>query len=86
MENILKSYDFLAHAIIEQAALDYLELKRQIDQYPRTVWLKRDLKRIQDFFTSDWFTILSDMDGEALIKQLDKTFEKWKLEELKKVE
>lgn len=84
MGDILKSYDKLANAIIEQAVVDYLDLKRQIYDYPRLVYLKRELKRIKDFFRSDWFSVLSDMDGEAVIEQLDKTFEKWKLEESKK--
>ena len=54
-------YENLANAIILQAVKDYRRTRHPAD---RAV--------IERFFRSEWFSILSKLDGEALIAQLKK--------------
>lgn len=54
-------YENLANAIILQAVKDYRCTRNAAD---RAV--------IENFFRSDWFAMLSKLDGEALIDQLRK--------------
>ena len=53
-------YSALANAIIIQAAKDY---RRTYSPYVRN-----EIKR---FFRSEWFTVLSEVDGEIIIKKLE---------------
>ena len=58
MRNTDENYEKLAVAIIKQAVIDY----RKGDE---------DTKRsIEQFFRSDWFYALTEVDGELLIKRL----------------
>lgn len=54
-------YKLLANAIIIQAVKDYRNAK-----HPAT---RKELER---FFRSEWFSILSNLNGEVLLKQLQK--------------
>lgn len=70
----MDGYQRLANAIIEQAAKDYRN-----DSYilrtkaPKSKVYKKavsDLKRIEQFFRSDWFKELTNIDGEWLLGKL----------------
>lgn len=54
-------YENLANAIILQAVKDYRRTRNPAD---RAV--------LEKFFRSEWFSILSKLDGEVLIAQLRK--------------
>lgn len=56
-----KNYEDLANAIIIQAVKDYRKTK--------SPQVRNELKR---FFKSEWFSILTNLDGDILIKKLER--------------
>ena len=54
-------YENLANAIIVQAVKDYRQTRNPADR-----------ATLERFFRSEWFSILTKLDGEALIEQLRK--------------
>lgn len=61
----LDGYYRLANAIILQAVNEYREDLRQNDNAAK--WRKISLRR---FFRSDWFKLLTNIDGERLMERL----------------
>ena len=60
-------FERLAQAIILQAAKDY---RGGLKRYKRTGRENDDVRRGERFFKSDWFKMLSGVDGEYIIKKL----------------
>jgi hypothetical protein len=58
-------YEKLAHAIIVRAANDY----RRLWNFKRTDYAKHELIK---FFRSEWFSILTKLNPEWLIEELEK--------------
>lgn len=54
------AYSALANAIILKAVSDY-----------RNSGSKQTQNEIKRFFRSEWFAVLTNLDGETLIKKLD---------------
>ena len=72
-------YTELAAAVVKQACKDYRaavhRLLREHD-HEAALRMKADVEK---FFRSEWFTMLSDLDGEALMKRIyDMEFHVWK--------
>ena len=59
MKNTDENYERLAEAIILQAVTDY---RKSDDEEVK--------KSIERFFRSEWFYVLTELDGEMLIKRL----------------
>lgn len=89
---MFENYVELGHAIVQQAAEDYLELKESIDElssqgclnYSEQAerrHLRYKLRKIRDFFESDWYKELCNVDGKKMIEMLDEEFEKRRLAE-----
>ena len=66
----LDSLTALANAIIVQAAKDYRRALRKQKKDPGNVSAKIPIEEAEQFFRSDWYRILTTVDGETLIKQL----------------
>ena len=64
-------YEKLAVAIIEQAAKDYIKAYRALLRHP-TRENKRETERIEQFFRSQWFSCLSELDGDYFINRIQK--------------
>ena len=62
----------LANAIVIQAVVDYRKLRRKqrsgIALKPEE---QSDYNKIRRFFCGEWFVMLTDIDGPALLKRLD---------------
>lgn len=56
-----ENYELLANAIVVQAAKDYMRAKSQIVR-----------NEVKNFFLSDWFLILTNMDGRRILKKIRK--------------
>lgn len=56
-----KNYEDLANAIIIQAVKDYRRTK--------SPQVRSEIKR---FFKSEWFSMLTNVDGDMLIKKLER--------------
>ena len=66
----MNGYEELANAIILQAVKDYREALRLLGMNPNDKSAKRDQRNIERFFRSEWFSILTDLNGELLMKKL----------------
>ena len=63
---IERGYEALANAVIVQAVQDYkLALKKNSDI---------DIKRLERFLRSEWFQVLTDLDGTYLIRKIKEVF------------
>jgi hypothetical protein len=63
-------YEKLANAIILQAVKDYRAAKRKLKRNPRNHLAQSEVDSIERFFRSDWYSCLTEVDGEILIKKL----------------
>lgn len=64
------NYENLANAIILQAAKDYRMVLKSLKANPRSRTAKADKDEIERFFRSGWFSVLTSVDGEMLIRSL----------------
>ena len=65
-------YEKLADAIVVQAAKDYMTNLRKKQRNPGSASSEHDIKESQRFFRSDWYQILTSVDGEYLMGRLRK--------------
>lgn len=70
-----ENYQMLANAIIIQAVDDYRCALRVLRDFPDMSQAVARCKEVEDFFLSDWFSILTEVDGKMLIKRLRKESE-----------
>ena len=59
-----------------QAARDYLFILRLLKYHSDDSEAQRKAQKYEDFFFSDWYATLTDVDPEYLISRLKKTIEK----------
>lgn len=64
-------YEDLANAIILQAVKDYRALK-SLKANSRNRTAQADKAEIERFFRSQWYSALTDVNGEMLIRSLQK--------------
>ena len=64
----ITNYENLANAIILQAAKDYRMALKCLKANPKNRTALAD--EIERFFRSQWFTVLTSVDGEMLIRSL----------------
>lgn len=65
-----KAYQRLANAIIMQAAVDYQAALKMLDKNPKDHMAKREIAEIERFFRSNLYRIMTNVDGEYLMKKL----------------
>ena len=63
-------YERLAHAIVLQAVSDYRVALKKIKAHPKNREAISEALEIEKFFRSGWYSILTDVDGEYLIRRL----------------
>jgi len=61
----INPYNRLANAIIIQAAKDYRKALLKDD--------KAEIYGLEHFFTSEWFAMLTDLDGDALYTEIKRS-------------
>jgi len=67
---MIKQYENLANAIIELAAKDYIKaLKKHKNHQYKKEYLY-EMRSIENFFRSQWYQSLTNVDGNMLIKKL----------------
>ena len=66
----LDPYQELANAIVVMAAKDYRHALRIQRRNPDSQAARIKIDEIERFFRSDWYRLLTDVDGEILIKKL----------------
>ena len=63
-------YERLANAIVLQAVSDYRVVLKKIKAHPKNREAISEALEIEKFFRSSWYSILTDVDGEYLIRRL----------------
>lgn len=69
-----KGYENLANAIVIQAVDDYRRLlrgKHCVEQRGGDV----TIEKLEEFFLSEWFFILTNVDGETILNRLKREYE-----------
>lgn len=66
----MNGYEELANAIILQAVKDYRDALERLRYTPDDKSAQHDKRSIERFFRSEWFSILTDLNGELLMKKL----------------
>ena len=66
----ITNYENLANAIILQAVRDYRMALKSLKANPRNRTAMVDKEEIERFFRSGWFSVLTSVDGEMLIRSL----------------
>ena len=66
----MNGYIELANAIIAQAAKDYRAALNQLSLNPNDKVAQRERNSIERFFRSDFFSILTNLNGEVLLAKL----------------
>ena len=66
----ITNYENLANAIILQAVKDYRMALKSLKANPRNRTAMADKDEIERFFRSDWFSVLTSVGGEMLIRSL----------------
>ena len=67
-----KNYQELANAIIIYAADDFRSAYRRYLVMPKDAKTKAEIRKLKRFFLSDYFKILTKLDGENLMESLMK--------------
>ena len=65
-------YENLANAIILQAVKDYRMALKSLKANSRNRTAQADKAEIEQFFRSQWYSALTDVNGEMLIRSLQK--------------
>ena len=68
----MTGYQTLANAIIEQAAKDYRKDIKTLKRHPNSKAAMEDAMKIERFFHSSWFGMLTQIDPDHLINRLRK--------------
>ena len=63
-------YERLANAIILQAVKDYLDSSKRLKKYPNKDTDLFTIQEVEQFFRSDWYSTLTTIDPEILIRKL----------------
>lgn len=75
MNNHLDPYDSLANGIILQAVKDYRDANKKLSRGRKNQAAQQMKDECLRFFHSRWFTALTDVDPEFLVKKLDEEVE-----------
>ena len=67
VEDYVDCYQNLANAIVLQAVRDYEAVLRRLMRNPRNQDAQREKKRLERFFFSQWYGVLTDLDPPRLI-------------------
>ena len=68
-------YKELANAIILQAVEDYRKWAKEYSDSRDDRKLRKNLVELKEFFRSEWFSILTNLDGEQLLARLKSELE-----------
>ena len=66
----MNEYEALANAIIEQAAKDYRAAWERLVEEPSNQKARRALQGIEGFFASEWYRVLTTVDGDKILHML----------------
>ena len=71
----ISPYEALGNAVVLQAVKDYSRAYKRLLRHPNDHLAKRDVAEIEKFFTSAYFNIFTDLEGEMLMHRLQDEME-----------
>ena len=71
----MNPYENLANAVVLQAVKDYRDAVRKLSHGKRNVMAEQRKTECEVFFKSQYFNVFTDLDGNALLSQLEKEVE-----------
>ena len=69
-ETKMDPWQSLANAIVISAAKDYRTALRRLRRNPKNKTALSEIAELERFFRSDWYAMLTNVPGEALIRKL----------------
>ena len=63
-------YENLAQAVILQTVKDYRTARKKLKYHPKNKDAKLMIEDCERFFRSDWFGVLTSVDGQMLLRKL----------------
>lgn len=66
----MNEYKALANAIIEQAAKDFRAARKKLAKDLHNQSAQKAVQDVEGFFLSDWFRVLTTLDGKQLLTML----------------
>ena len=63
-------YEALANAIILLAVKDWRKAVKTLKKRPWSSEVRQTKEECERFFLSDWFTVLTDADGDYILRKL----------------
>ena len=66
----MSGYEELANAVIIQAAKDFTAAYKRMKRFPNDTRAQDEVREITKFFCSQWFEVLSDVDGPTLLRKI----------------
>lgn len=66
----MNGYKKLANAIVIRASKDYIHAVKKLKKYPNNERALQTKEECEKFFTSEYFVILTGLDGEVLLEKL----------------
>ena len=70
----LDPYQALANAVVQNAAEEYRAALKRLNKDPENVIAKAEVQELKRFFRSQWYEVLTEVDGEYLIGMLEKEY------------
>lgn len=67
----MDGYYSLAAAILRQAIMDYKSAVKMLIKHPKHLGALHDRDALRRFFRSEWFSVLSDLNGTSLMKKIE---------------
>ena len=71
----LDPYEELANAVILQAVKDYRDAAGKLSRGKTNIMAEQRKTECETFFKSQYFNVFTDLDGNALLSQLEKEVE-----------
>lgn len=68
--NVGDPYENLANAIILTAVDEYRRALKRYEKNPKSTVAKADIDELERFFRSKWYSALTTIDGELLIRKI----------------
>lgn len=68
----MDGYQALANAIVEQAVVDYRRARHKLTKDPKHETAQVTVKGIERFIRSSWYSMLTNVDPDALMDRLNK--------------
>lgn len=72
----MNPYQALANAIVKTAASDYRNALKRHYKHPHLKKYANEVAELEEFFRSDWYELLTSLDGRLLVESIQRMVRK----------